>query len=98
MALLVITAVAAAAHPVRVDQLPVSHADYLVPVNSADAPTLALLPGVGPALAQRIIDERQAHGRFTSLEDLRRVRGVGDVLLSRMAPLIEFDVAQTRPR
>ncbi len=50
-----------------------------VDVNSADAETLAReLNGVGPALAEAIIQERERNGAFTSPEDLKRVKGVGD--------------------
>ncbi len=48
-----------------------------VDVNTADASELERLPGVGPALARRIVEERTARGRFASPEDLTRVRGIG---------------------
>jgi competence ComEA-like helix-hairpin-helix protein len=46
-------------------------------VNRADAVELARLPGVGAALAQRIVEERQRRGRFESPEALRYVLGMG---------------------
>jgi len=50
-----------------------------VNVNSADAETLAReLNGVGPALAEAIIQERERNGAFSSPDDLKRVKGVGD--------------------
>ena len=48
-----------------------------VDLNSASALELTRLPGVGPTLAQRIVQYRDAHGRFGSLEDLAQVRGIG---------------------
>lgn len=47
-------------------------------VNAATVQELQLLPGVGPALANRIIAEREERGPFRSVDDLRRVRGVGE--------------------
>jgi competence protein ComEA len=50
-----------------------------VNVNTANAETLAReLNGVGPALAEAIIREREENGAFTSADDLTRVRGIGE--------------------
>lgn len=49
----------------------------LVNVNTADLETLKTLPGIGDVLAQRIIDYREAHGPFSSLEELTNVSGIG---------------------
>lgn len=48
-----------------------------VNINTADAATLQELPGIGPALADRIVAEREAHGWFASVDDLMRVSGIG---------------------
>ena len=48
-----------------------------VDVNAASVAELERLPGVGPALARRIVEEREQHGPFYSAEDLGRVRGIG---------------------
>ena len=42
------------------------------------AAQLQTLPGVGPVLAQRILDYREQHGGFGSVADLRKVTGIGD--------------------
>jgi competence protein ComEA len=59
-----------------------------VSLNTADAAGLDALPGVGPVLAQRIIDWRAEHGRFTSVDELGEVSGIGDKLLGRLRPLV----------
>ena len=57
-------------------------------VNSASAKELEELPGVGPVLAQRIIDWRTANGPFTSVDDLNSVPGIGDSVLANIKPLV----------
>ncbi|GAA2758555.1 helix-hairpin-helix domain-containing protein [Actinopolymorpha rutila] len=47
-------------------------------LNSATSAELEELPGVGPVLAQRIVDFRTEHGRFVDVEDLREVTGIGE--------------------
>ncbi len=46
-------------------------------LNAATVEQLQELPGVGPVLAQRIVDWRVAHGRFSSVDELREVSGIG---------------------
>ena len=53
----------------------------LVNVNAADAEELETLTGIGPALAQAIIDYRAGHGAFRSAEDLLLVKGIGEAKL-----------------
>lgn len=48
-----------------------------VHLNTATLDQLEQLPGVGPALAQRVLDWRTEHGRFTSIDDLQQVKGFG---------------------
>lgn len=50
---------------------------YPVDVNSADLDALMTLPGIGPVLAQRILDYRTVNGPFRSLEELANVKGIG---------------------
>ncbi|GAB3072318.1 hypothetical protein GCM10027053_41710 [Intrasporangium mesophilum] len=59
-----------------------------VSLNSADLASLDSLPGVGPVLAQRILDWRTAHGRFTSVDELGEVSGIGDKLMARLRPRV----------
>jgi competence protein ComEA len=55
-------------------------------VNLASAADFERLPGVGRALAARIVDVRTREGPFGSVDDLRRVRGVGEATLERLRP------------
>jgi competence protein ComEA len=59
-----------------------------VSLNTADLAALDTLPGVGPVLAQRILDWRVAHGRFTSVDELGEVSGIGEKLLAQLGPLV----------
>lgn len=63
-----------------------------VDVNHAGAPELASLPGVGPILAQAIVDERENHGQFHSLEDLLRVPGIGESKQKQLSGYLLFVV------
>ena len=49
----------------------------LVNINTADVEQLATLKGIGPAMAQRIIDYREQNGKFKTLDELKNVRGIG---------------------
>lgn len=60
----------------------------LVDLNTADLATLETLPGVGPVLAQRILDWRTEHGRFTAVEELGEVSGIGDKIYAQLSPKV----------
>jgi competence protein ComEA len=66
----------------------VAAGDGKVDLNAADAAALDTLPRIGPAMAQRIIDWREAHGRFTSVDDLLAVPGIGDKMLEALRDLV----------
>jgi competence protein ComEA len=57
-----------------------------VHLNSASAAQLDALDGIGPALAQRIVDYRDAHGGFGSIDELDEVSGIGPVRLESLRP------------
>ena len=57
-----------------------------VSLSTADVSTLDGLPGIGPVLAQRIVDWRTEHGRFTTVDELAEVSGIGEKLLAQGPP------------
>ncbi len=61
-----------------------------VDVDRAPADELQRLPRIGPALARRIVAEREAHGPYRTLEAMRRVTGVGPRLLRDLEPHVTF--------
>ena len=64
----------------------------LIKINTATASELELLPGIGPAMAARIITHRTEKGPFRSKSDLDQVRGVGEKTLERLLPLVSFEL------
>ncbi len=60
----------------------------LVNLNTADEAALDTLPRVGPAMAQRILDWREANGGFTAVEDLLSVTGIGDKTFEGLKDLV----------
>ncbi|WP_223736479.1 ComEA family DNA-binding protein, partial [Streptomyces purpurogeneiscleroticus] len=60
-----------------------------VSLNSATAEQLDTLPGVGPVLAQHIIDFRTQHGGFASVDQLQEVNGIGDRRFADLRPLVQ---------
>ena len=59
----------------------------LIDINSATLSELQLLPGIGPSLAQRILDYRQINGRFSSVADLTKVNGIGQ---KRLEAILDY--------
>ena len=60
----------------------------VVNINTATAEQLALLPRVGPSLAQRIVAFRKANGNFKSTGELVAVRGIGEKSFARLKPYL----------
>lgn len=65
-----------------------AEARRVVNINSADAGQLALLPRVGPSVAQRIVQFRKENGPFKSPEDLMLVRGIGEKTFQLIKPYL----------
>lgn len=53
-------------------------------INSASEAELDKLPGIGPVKAKAIIEERKKNGPFKSIEDIKRVKGIGDATLEKL--------------
>lgn len=63
----------------------------VVNVNTADQSELALLPRVGPALAQRIVEFRDENGKFEDTADLMLVRGIGEKTFALMEAYVTIE-------
>ncbi|MDD3333933.1 MAG: ComEA family DNA-binding protein [Eubacteriales bacterium] len=72
-----------AAHS-SMERMPVPTPAGAVNINAAGEDELCLLTGIGPALAQRIIDEREQNGPFAYAEDLTAVKGIGQKTLEKI--------------
>jgi competence protein ComEA len=66
-----------------------------VNINTATVQELQLLPRVGPALAQRIVDFRTANGPFKAPEELARVKGIGEKSFAKLSPYVSVSGATT---
>jgi competence protein ComEA len=64
------------------------HPNPRVDLNHAETSELESLPGIGPVLARRIVEQRRRVGSFRRVEELLAVRGVGPRLLARLAPRV----------
>jgi competence protein ComEA len=77
------------------------HADLppiRVDINRAERGELMMLPGIGPSLADRILDYRETHGPFDGLADLRKVPGIGPATLEKLRPRIQISWPDAPPR
>lgn len=64
-----------------------AYVDGLLDINLASVEDLTTLPGIGLALAQRIVDYREQNGRFSSVEELRNISGIGE---KRLSAILEY--------
>jgi competence protein ComEA len=60
----------------------------VININAADASQIALLPRIGPSVAQRIIDYRKKNGPFKTTDDLMLVQGIGDKTYQLLKPYV----------
>lgn len=60
-------------------------------LNTASAAALEELPGIGPALAERIVAWREEHGPFSGPEELQAVPGIGPATAEAIAPYIAYE-------
>ena len=68
--------------------VPTAKAASKVNLNRASADELQVLPGIGPVLAQRMVDWRKTHGRYRTVDDLQEVKGIGKKRLEQLRPLV----------
>ncbi|MEO0128943.1 MAG: helix-hairpin-helix domain-containing protein [candidate division WOR-3 bacterium] len=61
-----------------------------ISINIASEEQLAMLPGIGPALAQRIVEFREKNGEFKKIEDIKKVKGVGEKLFEKIKSYIKL--------
>ena len=69
---------------IQVGTTSVSALDNRIDLNTATAEQLDSLPGIGPVMANRILEWRQAHQRFSSVDELQEVEGIGSKLFNRL--------------
>lgn len=86
--------------PTRPDGLRPAYAGVEIDLNLASKQELSLVPGIGPKLAERIIENRQRLGRFPTLDSLQRVYGIGPRTAERVATIcvVEPDAMKVAAR
>ena len=60
-----------------------------IDINSASVEQLTAVPGIGPSLAQRIVEFRKKEGPFQRVEDLLKIRGIGERSLEKIRPHVK---------
>ncbi len=66
----------------------------LVNLNTATKEELQTLPGVGPAVAQRIVEYRAKFGPFKSVDELLEIRGIGPKKLEKIKPMVTLEAGK----
>ena len=64
---------------------------YPININTADEATLQLLPGIGPAYSERIVQYRLENGSFKSVDEITNIKGIGPKTLQKLRPIITLE-------
>ncbi|MER2599687.1 MAG: ComEA family DNA-binding protein [Caldilineales bacterium] len=72
-------------------EIPAAAPAALINLNTADVVALETLPAIGAVTAQAIVDYRNQHGPFRSIEELDNVKGIGAATLEKLRPLVTID-------
>ena len=67
----------------------------LIDLNTAGASELEQLPGIGPSRARAILEFRAAHGGFTQVSQLMRIKGIGRAMLRKLRPFVTIGAPPT---
>ena len=79
------------------EQKPSSEEKQLIDVNQASAEDFSRLPGIGPKLAERIVDFRKKQGPFRRIEDLLAIEGIGYGKWKAIRPYLKLGIARDVP-
>lgn len=71
--------------------------DMRIDLNRASAGELRVLPGIGPRLSERIVLDREANGPFRTLDDLRRVPGIGPITVENISSWVVIEHLDALP-
>ncbi|MCX7994645.1 MAG: helix-hairpin-helix domain-containing protein [candidate division WOR-3 bacterium] len=74
----------------RYYQLIIKEEAKQISINSASLEEIELLPGIGPALARRIIEYRERNGGFKEISEIKKVKGIGEKLFEKIRPYIKL--------
>ena len=79
----------------EISETRIPHLDSMDPINTGDAETLCGFPGIGEAIAQMVIDEREKNGLFVYPEDIMSVSGIGIKKLEKIRPYLHLDIHES---
>ena len=83
--------------PLEIDRQAVRRYDYKIDINSATLIEWTQIEGIGDATAQKILDDRAAHGPFRDIADLQRVKGIGPATVAKIRPYVRDSLVRTSP-
>ncbi len=74
---------------IEIDRVDPMTVQFRVDINHAEWPEFVTLPDVGELMAKRIVEYRQQYGPYKSVDDLRKVRGIGPKTMEHLRPFLE---------